>query len=277
MRMRPWAAATAGWDSGRIAFLADATPAATLAGSGVLTRKTGNAGSRSLVEGREPTGIDTSRPESRRRSSARRRPFWCCQLWIGGGRLNTCLVWTRSLKLGFTGSYDPQAWQAWQVSRLKCVPCNRSAFLEARGFSLHEFSLTARSSHTRSRRMVVALQNQQRRNGADRFANGRNDQAAEELAKTEKVDAQLTQAGHYMPDAAELLKKAHAALDKKAPNCGGTGSHEEAYEQAQAALRSLRILMRAHWDVAVKQFKRADGQPVRGQLLHLAQTLAVHG
>ena len=68
------------------------------------------------------------------------------------------------------------------------------------------------------------------------------------------------QAGHTLPDGAELLKKAHAALDKSA-ELRRNGSHEEAYDQAQAALRSLRILMRAHWDVAVKQLSVPTASP----------------
>ena len=107
--------------------------------------------------------------------------------------------------------------------------------------------------------MVVRLQNQRRRM-APTASQWAHDQAVEELAKAEKVDTQLTQAGHTLPDAAELLKKAHAALDKSAES-RRNGSHEEAYDQAQAALRSVRILMRAHWDVAVKQLSVPTASP----------------
>jgi hypothetical protein len=57
-----------------------------------------------------------------------------------------------------------------------------------------------------------------------------------------------------------LLKKAHAALEKSV-ELRRNGSHEESYEQAQAALRSLRILMRAHWDAAVKQLSVPTASP----------------
>jgi hypothetical protein len=204
-----------------------------------------------LVEGREPTWIDTSRPEVKAAVIRTKQAILVLPMWIGGGA-QYVPGQDAVAELGLTVPMIPQSWQAWQVSPAEVRSIKPQRVLGGTRLSLHEFSLTAAVVFTPDLGgMVVRLQNQQRQM-APTASQWAHDQAAEELAKAEKVDAQLTQAGHTLPDGAELLKKAHAALEKSV-ELRRNGSHEEAYEQAQAALRSLRILMRAHWDLAVKQ------------------------
>ena len=107
---------------------------------------------------------------------------------------------------------------------------------------------------------VVRLQNQQRQM-APTAAQWAHDQAAEELAKVEKIHGELEQAGHKLPDGAELLQEGPRRACRRAPTCGSDGKHEEAYEKSQAALRSVRILMRADWDQAVKPLTTPTASP----------------
>jgi hypothetical protein len=212
-----------------------------------------------LVEGREPTWIDTSRPEVKAAVIRTKQAILVLPMWIGGGA-QYVPGQDAVAELGFTAPMVPQSWQAWQVSPAEVRSLQPKRVLGGARVSLHDFSLTAAVVFTPDLGgMVVRLQNQQRRM-APTASQWAHDQAAEELAKAEKVDAQLTQAGHKLPDAAELLKKAHAALEKSV-ELRRNGSHEESYEQAQAALRSLRILMRAHWDAAVKQLSVPTASP----------------
>ena len=211
-----------------------------------------------LVEGREPTWIDTSRPEVKAAVIRTKKAILVLPMWIGGGA-QYVPGQDAVAELGFTVPMIPQSWQAWEVSPAQVRSLQPKRVLGGARVSLHEFSLTAAVVFTPDLGMVVRLQNQQRRM-APTASQWAHDQAAEELAKAEKVDGQLAQAGHTLPDATELLKKAHAALDKSA-ELRRNGSHEEAYDQAQAALRSLRILMRAHWDVAVKPLSVPTASP----------------
>ena len=180
-------------------------------------------------------------------------------MWIGGGA-QFVPGQDALAELGFTTPMVPQSWQAWQISPAQVRSLKTQRVLGGERVSLHEFSMTAAIVFTPDLGgLVVRLQNQERKM-APTASQWAHDQAAEELAKAEKVNAELVQAGHTLPDAAALLKKAHDALDKSG-EFRRNGSHEEAYDQAQAALRSLRILMRAHWDVAVKQLSVPTSSP----------------
>src|SRR5205823_1810157 len=98
--------------------------------------------------------------------------------------------------------------------------------------------------------VVVRLQEQQRPMGR-LAAQWLHEQAKEEQAKVEKVQAELERGGHTLPDAQALLKRANEALDQSVQH-RRNGEHGEAYAQAEVALRALRSLMRAHWDRAVR-------------------------
>jgi hypothetical protein len=128
--------------------------------------------------------------------------------------------------------------------------------------------------------LVVGLQAQQRRMGglAAQYAH---DQAAEEIAKAARVDAELVKLGYPLPDGAPLLARAREWLER----CEGhrrNGEHSEAYADAQNALRAIRILMRAHWEQAVRDLSSPVASPyavsfftlprhyqLRDQILHL--------
>jgi hypothetical protein len=77
-----------------------------------------------------------------------------------------------------------------------------------------------------------------------------NDQAREELTKVEKVQAELDRMGHSIPDAPALLERARQAMERGVQHRRNR-EHSEAYAQAEVALRSLRLLMRANWEKAV--------------------------
>lgn len=78
--------------------------------------------------------------------------------------------------------------------------------------------------------------------------------AAEELKKVERVNAQLDELGHAQPDGQQLLAEARKRLDaaRQAFDRRLAPDDKTAYAEAQRALRPLRILMRAHWEEAVK-------------------------
>ena len=78
--------------------------------------------------------------------------------------------------------------------------------------------------------------------------------AAEELKKVERINSQLEELGHPQPDGQQLLAEARKRLDsaRQAFDRRVSSDDKAAYTEAQRALRPLRILMRAHWEDAVK-------------------------
>jgi hypothetical protein len=76
------------------------------------------------------------------------------------------------------------------------------------------------------------------------------DLAREEIAKVEKVEADLAQLAP-ITEAASLLPQARRLL-KEAEEKWNAEDYRGAYKAAQRALRPVRILMRAHWEQAAK-------------------------
>ena len=212
-----------------------------------------------LMEGREPTWIETSRPDVKAAVIRTKQAILVLPMWIGGGAQfvpGQDAVPELTLSVPMT----PQSWGAWEVSPAQVRALKAQRVLGATKISLHDFSMTAAVVFTNDLSgAIVQFQNQQRQ-FAPSAAQWAHDQAAEELAKVEKVDAELLQMGHALPDGAELLQKARTALERSAEQ-HRNNNHEDAYEDAQAALRALRLLMRAHWDRAVKPLDTPTASP----------------
>jgi hypothetical protein len=107
--------------------------------------------------------------------------------------------------------------------------------------------------------LVVRFQDQQRRMGKI-AAQWAHDQALEEMDKVVKVNDALESLGRPLPDGKAILRRAREFLDRCA-KARVNGEHAAAYEDAQLALRALRVLMRAHWDNAVKELDSPVASP----------------
>src|SRR5262249_44385933 len=82
----------------------------------------------------------------------------------------------------------------------------------------------------------------------------------EEIAKAARVDAELVKMGYPLPDGEQVLARAREWLER----CEGhrrNGEHPEAYADAQNAMRAIRILMRAHWEQAVRDLSSPVSSP----------------
>ena len=66
--------------------------------------------------------------------------------------------------------------------------------------------------------------------------------------------------GHPIPDAQPLLERARKALDRCVQH-RRNGEHTKAYNEAEVALRALRVLMRAEWDRAVRDLDSPVSSP----------------
>jgi hypothetical protein len=151
---------------------------------------------------------------------------------------------------------------AWEISpgRIRSYPVQR--IQGGSQVKLHNFSLTSAllfTSDLSRQGLVVQLQEQQRRMGR-LAAQWLCDQAREELTKVEKVFTVLMEQGNAQPDGPALLRRAREALER-AQRHRRNGEHTEAYSDAEVTLRALRLLMRAHWNRAVRDLDSPVASP----------------
>src|SRR5262249_33774244 len=79
-------------------------------------------------------------------------------------------------------------------------------------------------------------------------------------AKVAKVEGDLEEQDHRLPDGGALLEDARRRIQLSA-NHRRNGNMVEAYAEAQRAMRPLRILMRAQWDEATKELDTPVASP----------------
>jgi hypothetical protein len=224
-----------------------------------------------LVGGEEPKWIDTSVPEIKAAVIRTENAVLVLAMWMGPG--SQFVPGQAAVPaVEFTVPQVPAGSWAYEVSpgQVRSLRCER--VLGGTKVTLREFGLTSAVVFTADLSptgLVVKFQERQRSmvKVAAQYAR---DQAMEELAKVEKINAELEQAGHKEPDAAALLAKAREYLK----NCElhqRDGRHADAYADAQRAVRPLRILMRGHWESAVRPLSLPVASPYAVSFFTLPQ------
>jgi hypothetical protein len=210
---------------------------------------------------REPVWIDTSVPDVKAAVLHAPGAVLVLPVWAGpGGQFVPSQAAAAEVTL--TVPQVPATAQAWEVSPagVRAYPCER--VLGGTRVKLRNFNLTAAlvfTSDLEPTGLVVRLQDQQRRMGK-LAAQWAHDQAQEELAKVEQVQAELEKVAPPLADAAPLLKRARAALARCAEH-RRNAEHGDAYVEAQLALRALRVLMRAQWERASRELDTPVASP----------------
>jgi hypothetical protein len=205
-----------------------------------------------LVAGEDPKWIDTSNPNVKAAIIRTDNAVLVLPIWMGPG--SQFVPGQSALsEVNFVVPQVPPGSWAYEISpgQVRSLPWAR--VVGGTQVALHEFSLTSAVVFTADLSptgLVVKFQERQR-SMAKMAAQYAHDQAQEELAKVEKVNTELEQAGHRLNDAAALLAKSRAYLESSDVH-RRDGRHGEAYAEAQRALRPLRILMRAQWEAAVR-------------------------
>ncbi len=173
-------------------------------------------------------------------------------MWLGrGAQFVPSQMAASNLELVIPGA--PNDAQVWEVSPSDVRSLEHQKVAGGIQVSIPEFGLTTALVITPDMKLVGELQQATRRT-RKLAAQWSYDLALEELKKIEYVDAQLEQIGQGLPDGRALLDRARRHLNnaRDAWNRGGNSDYAETYAEAQRALRPLRILMRAHWERAVK-------------------------
>src|SRR5262245_45620536 len=164
-------------------------------------------------------------------------------MWLGNGA-QFVPGQSAAVRLSMVVPQVPQGAQAWEVTpgdvRAGLKPERVAGGVR---ITLPEFGLTTAVVFTSDTNLVVRFQEQVRAK-RQLAAQWTRDLAALELAKAAKIEQQLEQAGHTVPDARQLLKDAQDRL-RLCEEEWNNHLFNEAYHEGQRALRPVRILMRA--------------------------------
>jgi hypothetical protein len=224
-----------------------------------------------LVDAKDdtPDWISTSRPDVRAAVLRSEKGVLVLPMWVGNGG-QFVPGHAAATELSMVVPLVPGNCQAWEVSpgRMRSYRCER--VLGGTKVTLRDFNLTAAvvfTSDLGPTGLVVRFQEQQRRvrKVAAQWAH---DLAEEELAKALKVQAELDQLGHRLPDGEALAQKAREWLDRCKVH-RRSGDYAQAYEDALVAEQAVRLLERAHWDQAVRALSTPLASPYAGSFYTL--------
>ena len=140
--------------------------------------------------------------------------------------------------------------QAWEITPAEVRRVKTERVAGATRIKLKDFGLTSAILLTSDNDLIGRLQEQAkaRRHLAAEWSRA---MAAYEFAKVVKIQEQLERQGHTFAEARKLIADSQQRL-ADAEKSWDNHAFADAYRQAQAALRPLRILMRRQWESAVR-------------------------
>lgn len=170
-------------------------------------------------------------------------------IWLGNG---SQFVPGQSAvgKLSIVVPQVPQSHQPWEVAPGDVRGLRAERVVGGSKITIPEFGLTSAIVFTSDTSLIVRFQ-EQARSRRQLAAQWTYDMALYEMEKVLRVEEQLEQQGHVLPDGKQLIEDSQARL-RTAKGHWDNRLFTEAYRESQRALRPLRILMRAQWDQAIK-------------------------
>lgn len=153
-------------------------------------------------------------------------------------------------KLTITVPQVPVTMQAWEVTPCEARDLKVERVDRGVRVTLPEFGLTSALVFTSDPSLMGRFQDQARTR-REKAAQWSYQMALYEYEKVVKVQAQLELAGATVADANALLADANHRL-QKSKHHWDAHNFKESYQDAERALRPVRILMRAQWEKAVR-------------------------
>jgi hypothetical protein len=210
---------------------------------------------------KEPEWIDTGRAEVKAAVLRSDKGILVLPVWLGPG---SQFVPGQAAfpELQIVVPMVPANCQAWEVTpgHMRSYPSQR-----VRGgtlVKLKDFNLTSAlvfTSDLGPTGLIVRFQDQQLRL-RKLAAKWEQELADEELNKALRVQAELEKLGQAIPDANGLVAKARYWVDE-CKLARRNGAYSDACTDAQVAQQTVRLLMRAHWDRAVRSVDTAVSSP----------------
>lgn len=207
-----------------------------------------------LLASVEPPGwIDTSIPEVKAAVMRTERGILVLPMWLGKGS-QYVPGQSAAAKLTVIVPQAPAGTQAWEVTAGDIRSLRVERVTGGTKVTIPEFGLTTAVVFTSDNSPTGTLVwfQEQTRKTRRQAAQWMHDLALAEIEKVLKVEDELEKAGHVTPDAQALKDDAQSRL-KASRDFWTNGDYRQAYAEAQRALRPLRILMRAQWELATRQ------------------------
>ena len=215
-----------------------------------------------LVSAQSPLWVATSLPQVRAAVMRTDYGVLCLPIWTGPG---SQFVPGQGAVANLTVIVPqvPAGTQAWLVSPGEVRALRSDRVAGGTRITLPEFGLTAAVVFTGDlvgRNSLVAHLQDQVRDMSKIATQWSYDLAREELAKVIRINTELEEQGHRLPDGQRLLEDARQRLERCAAH-RRDGNTVEAYAEAQRVLRPLRILMREQWILAARELDLPVASP----------------
>jgi hypothetical protein len=207
-----------------------------------------------VAAAQEPSWIDTSDGNVKAAVLRTEHGILVLPIWMGKGAQFVPGQAAIS-KLSITVPQVPASTQAWEISPGSVHALKVERTTGGTKITLPEFGLTAAVlfAADQGNRIVARLQDQARQTNKT-AAKWAHDLAEEEIRKVARIQEQLEQAGHTLPDGQQLMGNARQRL-QKCTELLAKGDYREADAEGQRVLRPLRILMRNQWLEAKKELE----------------------
>jgi hypothetical protein len=196
-----------------------------------------------------PEWIDTSNGEVKAAVLRTAKGVLVLPIWMGAGA-QFVPGQAAAAQLSMVVPRVPVGTQAWLISpgQVRCLPPEQRVVGGTR-ITIPEFGVTAAVLFTGDLAGTINHFEEQSRRMAKQAAQWAHDLAEVEADKVLRVEAELERTGHVEADGRELQADVQRRL-RLSVEAYNNGHYQEAYLEAQRAVRPLRILMRAQWKKA---------------------------
>lgn len=208
-----------------------------------------------------PDWVDTSLPEVKAAVFRTERCLLVIPIWLGKGS-QFVPGQSAAAKLTVLVPQVPAGSQAWEISPADVRSLRAERVPGGTKVTIPEFGLTTALIFTGDNGpngLLDYFQGQARRM-RKLAAQWARDLAEAEMDIVLRVETELEKAGHTLPDAQGLKDNARSRL-RSAIDRWDNNDYREAYLEAQRALRPLRILMRAQWELAIRELDTPVASP----------------
>lgn len=223
-----------------------------------------------------PTWIDTSNPFVKAAILRCEKGLLVLPIWLGDGA--QCVPPQGALSnLSIVVPLVPDGTQPWEIApgRVQSLQYQCERRLTGMRIVLPEFDLTSAIVFTSDLSgMVVKWQNHARLM-APQVAQWARDLATVQLDKVRKIHSELEELAPPVRNADELIRQAEQRLEV-ALRYERAKDYQNAYQEALRALRPMRILMRTHWEQAVRTLDTPTASPFAVTFYTLPQHWRLH-
>ncbi len=223
-----------------------------------------------------PSWIDTSNPHVKAAILRCEKGLLVLPIWLGDGAQYVPPQGAIS-NLSLVVPLVPDGTQPWEIApgHVQSLQYQAERRLTGMRIVLPEFDLTSAIVFTNDLSGLVVKWQNHARLMAPQVAQWARDLAAVQLDKVKKTHTELEDLAPPVRNADELIRQAEQRLDL-ARRYERAKDYQNAYQEALRALRPMRVLMRVHWEQAVRTLDIPSASPFAVTFYTLPQHWRLH-